>query len=183
MSLSNDSYFTPYWVPSKKRFHHCTSKRSRLFYLKVPPMASSWSIKLLKGPFPQPFQHSALEKYKVISRPKRYEGKKISSLSIKMSRCFIRVPVGPGILVLNVRSVEWIICMADPWPPPSSLPQAEQLSGNRSQLYWKIDWAILRCRETPSILKCMQKYWYSTLFWMCFFISHPFSAKPYIWNI
>lgn len=52
-----------------------------------------------------------------------------------MWRCFIRVPVGLGALVLDVCSVEWIICMADPWPPPSPLPQAEQLSVNTSWLY------------------------------------------------
>lgn len=101
-----------------KRSLYCTGESASPFYLqKKTLVATVWSIKLLKGP-PPPFIPLPERNIKLSVFPSDMRTE-ISSLSIKMSRYFISVPVGPEALTLFNVALLYSSLMCAPSLPPS----------------------------------------------------------------
>ena len=97
MNLHNELHFYSLLGLAQKKDFPIVLKIVQVLLLSADGLrASVWSIKLLKGLSPgRFFNRSASEEYKVISLFWGDMRTEISSLSIKMSRCFISVPEGP----------------------------------------------------------------------------------------
>lgn len=102
-----------------KRSQYCTVQSACPFYLKKKnPVATVWSIKLLKeAPFiPLPERNIKLS---VFPSDRRME---ISSLSIKMFRYFISIPVGLEALTLFSVALLYFTLMCSPSLTPPLFP-------------------------------------------------------------
>lgn len=136
------SYILPFFALGllSKRSLYCTGQSASPFYLqkKKTLVATVWSIKLLKERPPPTHPSSFIRlperniKLSVFPSDRRME---ISSLSIKMSRYFISVPVGLRAPTLFTVALLYSSLLSLPFPP-SSLPSLDFLSARGLLLAW-----------------------------------------------